>query len=63
MTQLSFVKHGFDNDALEACGIATQPGEEAPDREPHNRRLGFLLIVAGAVLFYGTIGTLIWHFI
>jgi len=63
MTQLSFVKNGFDYDAIEAYGIARPLGEEAPDSEPRKPRLGLLLLIASAVLFYGAMGALIWHFI
>jgi hypothetical protein len=63
MTQLSFVKNGFDYDAIEACGIARPLGQEAPDCEPRKPRLGLLLVSVGAVVFYGAMGALIWHFI
>jgi hypothetical protein len=63
MTQLSFVKIGLHDDANGTCDTARQVADASPGCEPRDARLGLLAIVASAVLFYGAIGSLIWHFV
>ena len=58
MTQLTLFQNSLADDICH-----THLGEEANAREPRNRRLGLVLMIGTAVLFYGAVGALIWRLI
>lgn len=62
MTPSTCERNGLDKEGIES-GTTAQFTEETRGYEPRDLRLGLLLMIASAVLFYGAIGALIWQFI